>query len=136
MMTTMKVVLPLSVAALALGGCKLVPPANPPAPPADGLTWARLGQTVNVGGPRVTPLRVIEDSRCPVNVQCVWAGQVRLSVRIETGAGATTRELTSGKPEPVADGSLTLTAVEPATRSDATIAPDSYRFGFRFDGGI
>lgn len=132
----MKAVFLTPLAALAIAGCAIIPPANPPAPPADGLVWARLGQTVNVGGPRVTPLRVLEDSRCPADVQCVWAGQVRLSVRIETGAGPETRELTSSKPEPVADGSLTLSAVEPVTRSDATIAPDSYRFGFRFAGGI
>jgi hypothetical protein len=131
----MKLALPLA-ALFALDGCTLIPPANPPAPPADGLAWARLGQAVTVGGPRVTPLRVIEDSRCPSEVQCVWAGQVRLSVRIETGAGASTRELTSGQGEPVADGSLTLVAVEPPTRAEVTIPPEIYRFGFRFDGGL
>lgn len=125
-----------SLAALSLAGCAIIPPANPPGPSPDGLSWARLGQTVNVGGPRVTPLRVLEDSRCPADVQCVWAGQVRLSVRVETGAGANTRDLTSGKGEQVADGTLTLATVEPAARQAETIPPDSYRFGFRFDGGI
>lgn len=31
----------------------------------------RLGQTAFVGGPKVRPYRIIEDSRCPANLQCV-----------------------------------------------------------------
>ncbi|QGN53422.1 hypothetical protein [Novosphingobium sp. Gsoil 351] len=123
----------LLLAPLALASCATVPvdPHN-----GNGLTYARFGQTVNVGGPRVTPLKVLADSRCPMNVQCVWAGEVRLSVRIATGAGTATREIVSGKPLAVADGTLTLADVQPPRRTDAIFAPSQYRFGFRFDGGV
>ena len=123
----------LLLAPLALAGCvtaRAAPPTD------DGLTYARLNHSVRVGGPRVTPLKVLEDSRCPMNARCVWAGQVRLSVRITTGKGTVVREIVSNKPLAVADGTLTLAYVLPDRRTDAILHPRQYRFGFRFDGGI
>lgn len=101
----------------------------------DGLSRARLGETVPVGGPRVTPLGVLEDSRCPTNVHCVRAGEVRLSVRIDLGSGSQIREVTQGRPISVADGMLELVEVRPDKTTD-TIAPKDYRFGLRFMGGL
>lgn len=103
---------------------------------SDGITRAHLGETVAVGGPRVTPLKLLEDSRCPAGVQCVWAGQVRISVRIDLGSGSETRDLTSGKPERVADGTLELVEVTPAKKAGLPIYPEDYRFGFKFAGGL
>ncbi len=103
---------------------------------SDGITRARLGETVVVDGPKVTPLKVLEDSRCPVGVQCVWAGQVRLSVGIELGARSETRDLTSGKPEQVADGTLELVEVTPGTKAGQPVYAEDYRFGFKFAGGL
>jgi hypothetical protein len=102
--------------------------APPPATP--GVTFARLGETVRVHGVRVTPFRVIEDSRCPAGVTCVWAGRVRIVVRI----GGATRELTLGQPVPMVGGTLQLAAVMPQRQRTGTIPPAAYRFGFRFDG--
>ena len=125
----------LMLAPLALSGC--VTPGTPAPPPdASGLAYARLGETIAVGGPRVTPLRLIEDSRCPQGVQCVWAGRVRISATISTPTMKLTRELTLGEPFAVADGTLTLAEVQPGRAKDAAPAPYDYRFGFRFDGGI
>ena len=123
----------LALAPIALAGC-VTARAQPPS--GDGLTYARLNQTVRVGGPKVTPLKVLEDSRCPMNARCVWAGPVRLSVRIATGRETVVREIVSNKPLAVADGTLTLANVEPSRRTDAIFHPSQYRFGFRFDGGI
>jgi len=51
------------------------------------------GQTARVGGTAITVsfVGVPEDSRCPVDVQCVWAGNgaVSLVVTDETGAKST-----------------------------------------------
>jgi len=124
----------LALAALALGGCATVPP---PAAPSDGIARAALGQTVAVDGPRVTPLDVLEDSRCPMNARCVWAGQVRLKTRVHLGSGDRTIELVSNTPVAIADGSLELVEVRPdrVAGGDAITAKD-YRFGFRFMGGL
>jgi hypothetical protein len=122
---------------LALAACAIIPasPADP-GEPNPALAWAKLGQKVYADGPQVTPLEVLEDSRCPADVQCVWAGQVRIRATIHLGSGDTSAELTSGKPIPVADGTLELVEVKPATNSKAAIAPGDYRFGFRFMGGL
>ncbi len=120
----------IALAALTLSGCISYHIQD------DGVTRARFGETVAVDGPKVTPLALLDDSRCPVGVQCVWAGQVKITVRIDTGKGSETRELTLGKGEPVADGQLELVEVMPEKRSDTTLYPEDYRFGFKFAGGI
>lgn len=124
-------ILPL-LAPLALAGC-VTSHAS-----ADGIARAALGQTVAVDGPKVTPLEVLEDSRCPMNARCVWAGQVRLKVRVHLGAGDQIRELTSGKPVQVADGTLELVEVLPdrVAGEGQALNPKDYRFGFRFMGGL
>lgn len=92
--------------------------------------YARLGETVRVGGLRVTPLRVVEDSRCPENARCIRAGTVRLSVRID----GLTRTLTLGEGAEVRDGTLQLAAVLPERKTAAMRpAPRDYRFAFRFE---
>ena len=122
--------LPLALTAVLLAGCVTTRSND------DGSVDARLGQTVNVGGPRVTPLAVLEDSRCPMEARCIWAGRVRLSVRVTTGAGSTVRELATDKALQVADGQLVLQGVMPPRSTQRTIAPSDYRFTLKFDGGI
>lgn len=117
--------------ALMLAGCVTTPAAS-----NDGIARARLGQTVRVDGPRVTPLEVLSDSRCPMNARCVWAGEVKLRVRVHLGARSETLELTSGKPLHVADGSLELVEVQPDRVAGKPLKPKDYRFGFRFMGGL
>lgn len=97
---------------------------------------ARLGQTVWVDGPTVRPLALIEDSRCPSDVVCVWAGRVVIRAEIGTGRGKQQMELTLGTPVPVADGALTLRQVTPGRVSDREIATGDYRFLFEFAGGL
>ncbi|MFT4027804.1 MAG: hypothetical protein QM676_13525 [Novosphingobium sp.] len=100
---------------------------------SDGISRAALGQTVAVDGPKVTPLEVLEDSRCPMNAR---AGQVRLKVRVRLGAGDRELELTSNKPVQVADGSLELVEVVPDRVAGQALDPKVYRFGFKFMGGL
>ena len=96
----------------------------------DGIARGRIGETVQVGAVAVTPTRVIEDSRCPAGVQCIWAGQVRIAVTLGDGAAA---ELTQGEAAAVTGGTVTLVEVYPERRKDWTIYPDEYRFGFRWE---
>lgn len=119
-------------ASVALAGCAATA-ANPPARPPEGP--ARLGQTVYVDGPRVTPIKVIEDSRCPMNARCIWAGRVVLRVKVQGGAWQREIDLTLGEPVQVADGGLTLVSATPDRRTDVVIEPRDYRFAFSFQGG-
>ncbi len=97
---------------------------------------ASIGQTAAVDGIKVRPLAILEESRCPKDASCFWAGQVRIHAAISGGAWQIERDLTAGKPIPVADGTLELTLVEPERRQDTAIALKDYRFTFRFSGGL
>ncbi len=125
-----RTLLVVPAAALLLAGC-VTSRVN-----EDGSVDARLGQTVNLGGPHVTPLAVLEDSRCPMEARCVWAGRVRLSVRVTTGAGTRLAELASDKPLQVADGQLELLNVMPPRSTQRAIGQSDYRFTLRFSGGL
>lgn len=87
-----------------------------------------LGQTARIGPVQVTPLSVLEDSRCPRGVQCVWAGRVRIDARVDR----VRRELVLGQAAVVSGGRLELVEVAPAKLADATIRPRDYRFRFMF----
>jgi hypothetical protein len=119
----------LPLAALLLAGC-----ATTPAPSADGVARAGLNQRVYVDGPYVTPLQIVEDSRCPVGVQCVSAGRTRVAVRIDLGSRSEIAVLCSDTPLQVADGQLSLVEVTPAAAPGTR--PGAYRFGMRFAGGL
>jgi hypothetical protein len=122
----------LLAATLALAAC-----ATTPAEPHDGIARAGLKERVYVDGPYVTPLAVLEDSRCPMNARCVWAGRTRLSVRIDLGSRSETREIASDQPIQVADGQLALVEVRPELLAGEQPDPQKpYRFGFTFAGGL
>ena len=114
----------LFLALLALTSCATVPNREY----ANGPT-AGLNELANLEGLTVKPLAVIEDSRCPAQVQCVWAGRVRIRADI---SGNGTRELTLGEPLAVSGGTLTLVDVRPSKRASEAIAPRAYQFTFRF----
>lgn len=118
----------------ALAACAAVPYPETASP--DGIVRAAIGQRVYVDGPNVTPLAVIEDSRCPMNARCIWAGRTRLSVRIELGSRSEIREIGSDKPIPVADGQLSLVEIQPDAVAGQPVDASAYRFGFAFAGGL
>ena len=123
----MKLLVP--IAALSLVGCATVPPA-------DAEPVAGLGQSANVNGLRVRPLRVVEDSRCPVNAVCVWPGRIIVATEVGGGSWKEIRDLELGKPQQIADGALTLVEAQPQKTAGAEADPRAYRFRFDFQGGL
>jgi hypothetical protein len=96
----------------------------------------RLGQIASVNGPRVRTDKVIEDSRCPIDAKCVWAGLLIVRVTVLGGGWSRQLDLTLGIPVNVADGTLSLAAVTPLGRSARwNNKPLPYRFTFKFQGG-
>lgn len=124
----MKILFPLAlILPVTLGGCITYHTAR------DGITRAQVNETLEVGPVRVMPLAVLEDSRCAVGTQCVWAGRVRIRAQVTDAAGTTSsQEMASGTPLAVSGGNLTLVEVYPDKRKDSTLYPEEYRFGFRF----
>jgi len=114
------------------------PPGIPESVDRADIVHAAIGQTVWVNGPKVTPLTLVEDSRCPMNARCAWAGRVRITARIDLGSSSEVRELVMGQPVHVADGNLELVEVSPERVAGGQSQGHSfadYRFGFRFMGG-
>lgn len=114
-------------------------PQSPAAPgPYSGppLAYTRIGEAAYVDGPSVTPLALLEDSRCAEGTQCVWAGRLRLRVRVDLGSGPREIEMTLGQPVQIADGQLDLLDALPHPVAGRKSAPLAYQFGFRFMGGL
>jgi hypothetical protein len=121
---------------LALAACATTAETAAPEP-SGGIARAGLNERVYVDGPYVTPLAVLEDSRCPMNARCVWAGRTRLTVKIDLGSRSETREIATDAPIQVADGELSLVEVLPDRMAgEQAEMQKPYRFGFRFAGGI
>lgn len=119
----------LVLSAFALAGCAAVPPlaASP---------TAALGQTATVDGLRVKPLAIIEDSRCPINAVCVWAGRLVVRAEVRGGNWRQTRDFELRKPQPIADGQMTLVEAAPSKMADQPITAGDYHFTFAFEGGL
>jgi len=125
----------LLLSAIALGAC--VPAQEAPvvstAPALPSGSQVELGQPVMVGELKVTPLEVAEDSRCPMNARCVWAGRVILVTRIDGQGWRETTPLTLGEPFATHGIPIRLTSVSPERVTGDAPAPAEYRFGF--EGG-
>lgn len=98
---------------------------------AEGVVAAGIGEAADLGGGlTIRPLEVIEDSRCPGNVVCVWAGRVRLRAEISGVA----RELTLGETFETPHGAVMFAVASPGAWNDwpeREIPRPAYRFGFR-----
>lgn len=96
---------------------------------------ARLGQWVQLApGVAVEPLRVLEDSRCPQDVNCVWAGRFVLAARVRDHGRVQSVKLTLGVPQKIGRGRVTLDQVLPE-RSAKSVDNRQYRFGFSYAPG-
>ena len=129
----------------ALLACSPAPAATAPDPsPRTSDVGApitlKVGQSVTVG--TVDPLtvtfrRVESDSRCPQNVQCVWAGDAAVELRLARGgrAAGTTLHTTLEPREVEYDGfRVRLVQVTPAPTSGAPIAPSAYEITLEVTG--
>lgn len=114
----------LSLAALA-SACTVLPPVAPPSPPppaildrgasAIALATIAVGGQAYLNGISIEPRGVVEDSRCPADVRCVWAGRLILEVLVGLpGQAPVLRQLTLGQPVAMPTGGmLTLAAAFP-----------------------
>ncbi|GAB2832619.1 hypothetical protein GCM10022221_34200 [Actinocorallia aurea] len=96
---------------------------------APGATAALAGSSAKVSFTGVSA-----DSRCPVDVECVWAGDATVELATPDGP-LTLHTLPPATTPPVRLGPyrLTLVTLLPERRSDASPAPGSYRLSLRLD---
>ena len=114
-------ILPLMAASLA--ACATTPPrATDPT--------ARLGEVATVDGLRIRPLQVVEDSRCPINARCVWAGRIVLLAEVSGAAGRARYNFTLGEPIMHRGRQIALVAAEPGRVAGSDTDPGAYVFTF------
>jgi hypothetical protein len=91
---------------------------------------AAFGQPVRINRMVLRPIAIVQDSRCPANANCVWAGTLIVDFEAQ---GGTRLRLEQSKPLPVAGGRLTLVGAQPQPIAGQAITPQQYRFQLRFE---
>lgn len=89
-----------------------------------------LDQSGSAFGVTITILEVLEDSRCPIDVQCIQAGTVRLRATLESGLGTADQEFKLNETITTEAEEITLTMVAPQSDSESQIESSEYVFTF------
>ena len=95
-----------------------------------GLANAGLSEKIVFTDFSLIPIKVIQDNRCPFDVQCITAGTVSLQIDIIKAKETISQTLEIGESIPFDEFTVTLKDVAPATKSTTTIQPSDYRFYF------
>jgi hypothetical protein len=124
---------------VAATACVEKSPAGPTAPLNQQFTLRR-GETVSINSAsvRLEFVEVTGESRCPANVQCVWAGDAIVHVRALDGAAVADYELHAGDSRRSAASHrqlrIELVQLEPYPVSTRPIGQDDYRATLRVIG--
>lgn len=83
-------------------------------------------------GVTIKPLSM-QDSRCPIGVQCVQAGTVKLKAELTSGMGTATQEFTLNVPITTEAETITLISVRPEAEAGKKIRITDFRFIFKVE---
>lgn len=108
---------------LALTACATVPPVQ-------SIPTAGLGQIAAGNGLQIRPIEVVEDSRCPAMVNCVWEGRLVVRARMYGSGWTQIRDFQLGVPQAVDWNHVTLISAEPPKAAPGKVDPRAYRFTF------
>jgi hypothetical protein len=133
----------LVAVALGLGACQN---NRPPAPTGQqgqtgpGEVTLRARESTSVENIEIRFSGVLEDSRCPVDVVCVWAGNARatLGVGPPRGTQGPVEQVLLNTTEGAQSGEawglrLTLVELTPVPKSTEPILPENYRIRLKVE---
>lgn len=91
-----------------------------------------VGKSIFINGVRITLNKIIQDSRCPIDVQCIQAGWVTANVTLQSDTDKETIDMSSNT-VPVAFDSykISIENVKPLRTSGSTLDLGSYLITFR-----
>ncbi len=89
-----------------------------------------IGETAVFKDLKIKPVTVEEDSRCPIDVQCIQAGTVRLAIEIVSAMGTSTDILKLGESLTTEAQEITFVSVMPQPVAGAHIQNSAYSFTF------
>lgn len=102
-----------------------------PKPPITSTTAKiKVGATLYVGGIKITFNKIVSDSRCATDVQCIWAGNTTASVTLKSDTDTETVDMVSGVVHPFDAYQVSITEVAPTPRSNIRISKDGYTLTF------
>lgn len=90
-----------------------------------------LGQEASFSGVSIKPLSLLEDSRCPINVNCIQAGTVRVQAEVGTDSSKYEQVFMLGEVVSIEGKNITLVQVEPYTQAGVELLAGDYRFQFK-----
>lgn len=96
----------------------------------EGVVTLALGETAKFGALTITPTEVIEDSRCAIDVICVWAGTVRVKLRTVSGLGTSEMPIELNKSITTEAEEIKFVAVSPSRKESEPTAEEAYRLTF------
>ncbi len=96
-------------------------------------TTLSFGQSGAVSLIQITPKELIEDSRCPTDVNCIQAGTVRVRASLIGTAGEEERTFVLGKPQNVFGQEIILESVLPIKISTKSSRNNDYQFTFALE---
>jgi hypothetical protein len=124
------------VMCLALAGCG-APRAQQTktvAPGAQVTLAPGAGVSVKDAQLEVRFVAVTEDSRCPADVTCIWAGEIKAQIEIRQNSQPASRvEILEGGSTVAGGYRVTVVRVEPQRVSSAPVAPQDYRVTMNVD---
>jgi hypothetical protein len=120
---------------LALASCSSAPAQEPPAAELGAEITLSPGTSANVKSAemKVRFVAVTEDSRCPRDVTCIWAGEVKVQLEFQTEQGVSRVEIVEGRSAEVGSYRVTIVRVEPQPVSTVKIAAPDYRVTLKVD---
>ena len=95
--------------------------------PAERAVYESQGLTVEF-------VRITDDSRCPTDAQCVWAGEVKVQVATRIGtAEPVQHEIKAGDYATVGAFRVVVVNVQPIPVSTRQISPEEYRVTMKME---
>lgn len=94
-----------------------------------------LWEAVAAGELIVEPQRVTQDSRCPINARCVWAGEITVLTKVYGPQWLEEIEVTLGEPARLRGFVLQLTSAEPGQMAGGDPI-DSRDYQFTYESWI
>jgi hypothetical protein len=89
----------------------------------------QINKAVTFNGLKIEFVELVEDSRCPADVQCVWAGNAKIKVRVTKNRKSQVLELEmidKGMKPNFGNYQLKLKALTPELRSNVRINRNGY----------
>ncbi len=93
----------------------------------DEIFTLKINQSIIFDDHSITLIDVLDDSRCPIDVYCVWEGDARLLLAIKKGSKIENSNVTLHKPLLINGYVIKIKALEPERRIDAEIDPSDYK---------